>query len=81
MIGYNYKRTHKHIVNQGSTLEESFRNTLTHFITFIIRDNMMWELDGRLEGPNNLRYLTQGETLEVEASKVIESYIEKSNVM
>ncbi len=67
------------MVNEGSTLDYSFRDTLRHFITYIEKDNMMWELDGRLEGPCFICNLTQGKTLEDEASKLIKTYKNSSN--
>ncbi len=43
---------------------------------YVEKGGMIWELDGRLEGPLQKGKLAEGENLGIEASKIIQGYID-----
>ena len=71
-----FEATHQHMANQGQTSAEDSRDTQCHFVCYVEKGGMIWELDGRLEGPICKGKLAPGDSLGIEASKIIQSYID-----
>ena len=71
--------THEVMANEGTTDPHDNKDTQCHFVCYIEKDGKLWELDGRLDQPVCKAQLREGDHLGMEASKIIQNYIQMSD--
>ncbi len=74
------EETHQAAAVQGDTdpHQEQQEPSKCHFVTYVQKDNWIWELDGRLNAPVKKAPIDQGQHLGIEVAKIIKKYIEIS---
>ena len=63
------EETHQAAAMQGET--KPSEDAVCHFVTYVQKENWIWELDGRLKAPVKKAEIKEGQHLGIEVSKII----------